>query len=257
MTQFSYPDLGAQAQAELSNHAVGALEALKSINARGGVHALLLKHNNHEWKDGAEPKFIADFHFPKGDRIDYETGSQYFYHCHREDYETEEHGHFHVFIRKKAKQEGCGWPEGVELLDVPEADKFIASPMTHLVCIAMNRSGMPIRLFTVNRWVTRETMFAPDQMKDFAKKFDATNAKGDAELHTLDHFITHVMALFNPQIEYLLDQRDVKMANAIAAHSGDDNPYLSKDIEELSSLDIALEAQVAWLMDADEDAAVA
>ncbi len=49
-------------------------------------------------------------HYPKGDRIDYDTGAQYFYHCHRESEETEEHGHFHCFLRYKHIQNAANLP---------------------------------------------------------------------------------------------------------------------------------------------------
>lgn len=248
MKEFILPDLPAAEKEKLAAQAVSALESFNEINSNGGVHAMLLKYNGHEWVDDSEPRFVADLHFPKGDRIDYETGSQYFYHCHREDYETEEHGHFHTFVRKS------GWGDAV-LKDVPEAEKFDCNPMTHLICVALNRVGMPIRLFTVNRWVARETMFEPQQMHKFVDNFDAKNAKGDENLSALDNFVTSLLTVFSPQIKYLQEQRDVVMAAEIEKYNGEDNPYLAKEIEELSSIDISLENQIGWIMSFEEDAA--
>ena len=128
------------------------LEAQQALMARGGAHALMLKHGLQAGKG-----FISDRHYPKGDRIDFERGSQYFYHYHREDLVTEEHGHVHCFIRKS------GWPKSWKLADIPERDLYSDNPMTHLVAIGISRYGLPIRLFMVNRWVSKESWFEAEK----------------------------------------------------------------------------------------------
>lgn len=70
-------------------------------------------------------------HYPKGDRIDHDTGAQYFYHCHREHFETEEHGHFHCFLRYKAIS------KRIKPTPLPDWDKNLDNPMTHIVAIAI------------------------------------------------------------------------------------------------------------------------
>src|SRR5688572_25945871 len=59
-----------------------------------------------------------------------ESGSEYYYHCHRGD--EGEHGHFHAFLR---------------LAD---------ATFVHLAAIRIDERGLPVGLFTVNRWTTDE-----------------------------------------------------------------------------------------------------
>src|SRR5919198_1519185 len=105
-------------------------------------------------------------HYPEGDVYDPETHAQFFYHAHpAEQRPSGEHGHFHCFLRPR------GMPAGIVPLMLPElaiadapaapADPLLApvaqpnqggnnDKLSHLVAIAMDASGNPIRLFTTN-----------------------------------------------------------------------------------------------------------
>jgi len=60
-----------------------------------------------------------------------------YYHCHRASQRVAgEHGHFHVFAR------------------VPQAPSETLETWAHVVSLAMDVEGQPVRWFAVNRWVT-------------------------------------------------------------------------------------------------------
>ncbi len=64
-------------QKKFLNHATQVLEAQhQMINAKGKnvLHYILQRKR----------KYRSLIHYPLGDRIDNNTGAQYFYHCHRE-----------------------------------------------------------------------------------------------------------------------------------------------------------------------------
>jgi hypothetical protein len=180
-------------------------------------------------------------HYPKGDRIDHATGAQYFYHCHREDMDKEEHGHFHCFLRYKHI------PKRRKPTPLADWDKYINNPMTHLVAIAMNRYGQPIRLFTVNRWVTSETWYDAHHIPSFLKKFKMS-LTDDPYWQVLDQWVDGILKIFSPQIAWLHNQRDKIMVKHALEHPHQ-NIYEDKTIEELSEISIDLKTQIQWLID--------
>lgn len=192
-------------------------------------------------------KHIRFNHYPKGDRIDFKTGGQYFYHCHRENEESEEHGHFHCYLRQKSI------PKHMKPTPLADWDKNQDSPMAHLIAIAMNRLGQPIRLFTVNRWVTSETWFDAKHVTNLVKRFKMT-LSDDPYWQPLDQWVEGMLHLFAPQIAWLHQERDAKMAQ-YAQENPTDNIYENRAIEELSEISIDLQTQIQWLMDSQPIAA--
>lgn len=97
-------------------------------------------------------------HYPKEDVYDWETHSQYFYHAHRGN--TEENGHFHIFLRQS------GMPAGI--LPIPyegeEAWPAGENALSHLIAISMDSYGFPIGLFATNRWVTGEAWYKAEDV---------------------------------------------------------------------------------------------
>lgn len=187
-----------------------------------------------------QEKHIKMKHYPVGDRIDYESGAQYFYHCHRENYVSEEHGHFHCFMRYKHI------PKSLKPTPMPDWDKYIDNPMTHLVCIAMNRSGQPIRLFNVNRWVTSEIVYPNSAMPKLINKYKF-NKNDDPYWKQLDNFVEGLIRLFSPQIIWLAQQRDQNMLNH-KANNPSINTYEDRDFEEICEISINLASQIEWLI---------
>ena len=52
-------------------------------------------------------EFLEWDHYPKGDVVDWETHSQYYYHAHPKKNRPGEHGHFHTFLRYKGMPGGA------------------------------------------------------------------------------------------------------------------------------------------------------
>jgi len=232
-TQFSLPELSPWRKARMLKHAEHILQAQHSIltnTGKGILHYTLQKKR----------KFVKMNHHPKGDRIDHKTGAQYFYHCHREDLSSEEHGHFHCFLRYPQI------PKHLKPARLPDWDKYMDNPMTHLIAIGMNRYGEPIRLFTVNRWITSEIWYDAKHASNFINRFKMT-LTDDPYWQVLDRWVQSMLHLFAPQITWLCAQRD----NMIKQHQQNhptQNAYEDENIEELSEVSINVQQQIQWIL---------
>lgn len=179
-------------------------------------------------------------HYPKGDRIDRNTGAQYFYHCHRENLESSEQGHFHCFLRYKHI------PQRIKPKPLTDWDKHLDNPMTHLVAIGMDRWGQPIRLFTVNRWISSEICYEAKHLPFFIKRFRMT-IDNDAYWKPLDQWVASFLHLFQPQIAWLHEVKDRLLLDR-QAQFPDRNAYEDRELEELSSINIDLAQQIQWIV---------
>lgn len=222
--------------------AMQLLEDQQEINTRyGGLHAFMLAHDLREHNDDeTSGAFVANWHYPKGDRIDYASGAQYFYHCHREDMAMQEHGHFHCFVRK------AGWPKSYRLPQIPQRDAYLNNPMSHVIAIGLNRYGQPLRMFTVNRWVSKECWFDAQRLSRLTKRMHFSIEK-NPEWQLVDRYVANLIQLFYEQIMWLHERRDEAVAQ-LAQQYGDEDIYHHKEVEELSSLSISVEEQVRWLL---------
>jgi Domain of unknown function (DUF6969) len=162
---------------------------------------------------------IVDWrHYPEGEVYDAATHAQYFYHRHpgparMRSAEPIEHGHFHLFLR------GEGMQAGIAPLLLPElavADAPVprqSAPLKrggrdevcHLVALAIDRRGEPIRLFTTNRWVTGETWYRAEDVIGMLSRFRMASESSAA---LLNRWISALVCLFQPEIAALLRQRD-------------------------------------------------
>ncbi len=169
---------------------------------------------------------IADWrHYPAGEVYDPTSHIQYFYHRHPAASDLPraaavEHGHFHLFLR------GDGIPTGIAPLLLPEnAVAFDPShaplprqsapikrgardEVCHLVAIAVDDRGEPIRLFTTNRWVTGETWYRGD---DVIRMLDRFRLQTDYPSALLNRWLVALVLLFQPEIATLLGDRDRKI----------------------------------------------
>lgn len=205
-------------------------QQMQTTSGKNIIHYTLKKKRRH----------IRMNHYPKGDRMDLKTGGQYFYHCHREDEASSEHGHFHCFLRY------THIPKYLKPKPLPDWDKNLKNPYAHLIAISMNRCGQPIRLFTVNRWVTDETWYDAKHLPTLINRFKMT-LTDDPHWQILDQWIEGMLHLFAPQIAWLHHQRDAAM-KAYDQKNTDDNPYENNSIEELSEIAIDLKEQVQWII---------
>jgi hypothetical protein len=190
-------------------------------------------------------------HYPDGDVFDPATHAQYFYHAHPPSERAEEHGHFHTFLRAR------GMPPGIRPLVMPElaiagapaAPAAVPSapkphedgdPWCHLVAIAMNEAGRPIRLFTTNRWVTGETWYRAGDIAVMLHRFviGASNAPS-----LLDRWVTAMLGLYRPQIAALVEERDAAVMGWRRRRRGKVHVFEDRRLEVTSALDIDVAAQ--------------
>lgn len=232
-TPFALPVLTQWQRNKLLGFAEQALSAQQQVvnsTSKGILHYTLQQKRRHTRLK----------HYPPNDRIDLKTGAQYFYHCHRENKKSREHGHFHCFIRYKQI------PKRVKPKPLSDWDKHIHNPMTHLVAIAMDRYSQPIRLFTVNRWITSEIWYDAHHAPYFLKRFKMA-LQDDPYWQVLDSWVEAMLKLFSPQIIWLQQQRDILMQNH-QLKNPDINIYDDESLEEISEINIDLKQQVEWLL---------
>lgn len=160
-------------------------------------------------------------HYPAGDVVDAASGAQYFYHAHPPDPDFPEHGHFHCFMRLAAAA---------------------AKPaLCHLIAISMDAAGEPIRLFTVNRWVTGESWLPAPRLAPLLERFAARRARPGAPV---DRWIAGMLGLFGPQIRVLQRRRDRRLDDWRRRHPTRD-ALEDRELEVTSSLEVAVSAQIA------------
>ena len=232
-SKFTLPKLTRWYKKKYLEYAKQILEAQRLMTSNKGKNVLhyILK---------GKRRFERMSHYPGGDRIDHKTGSQYFYHCHRENYESTEHGHFHCFLRYKQI------PKSIKPAPLADWDRYIDNPMTHLVAIGMNQQGQPIRLFTVNRWITSEIWYAAEYTGRFLNRYKMT-LTDEPYWQILDRWVEGMIHLFTPQIIWLNQERDKKILQHQTTNSID-NPYVDYDLEELSEITIDLKSQIEWII---------
>ncbi len=200
---------------------------------RGNLVAELLR---------GQGEFYEQEHYPAGDVFDPESGAQYYYHAHRGD--AREHGHFHVFMRphhlperfepaRRAKPgiavEGAG----------PRGDAALA----HIIAIGMDNYGLPVRLFTVNRWVTDESWFAARDVIAMLDRFQVSHAYPSAPVNL---WLTSLMRLFQPEIAELIRRRDAAVEARARANPRAD-ALEDRSLEITAALDISVERRVRQL----------
>jgi hypothetical protein len=126
-------------------------------------------------------EFVEWQHYPNNDLVDVDSGYEFYYHSHSVDEMPEgEHGHFHLFKRT-----------GTEF--------------HHLIGIALNQTGLPVRLFTTNQWVTGETLVKAETVLVELQAFDMA-IKG--RMSPMARWISALTKLFYIDMEALVLQRD-------------------------------------------------
>ena len=192
-------------------------------------------------------------HYPEGEVYDPNSHSQYFFHAHPErgSPPATEQGHFHTFLRAE------GIPAGVTPLLLPElavANAPTVPPqaaplkrgardeVSHLIAIAIDFRGEPVRLFTTNRWVTGETWYRADDVVRMLDRFAITEP-GPSRL--LNRWISAVVQLYRPQIAALLRARDQTVMSWRRRRRT--QVFEDPRLEITSSHDIDLDTQLAFL----------
>ncbi|MEE9140405.1 MAG: hypothetical protein V3U18_06465 [Alphaproteobacteria bacterium] len=205
-----------------------ALESVRVLNNTGdNIVGELLR---------GQGTFCEWNHYPEGDVYDRGTHSQYYYHAHPKDKRPGEHGHFHTFLRPK------GMPPRLEPLPIPgyEPPKGENDALCHLIAISMDPKGLPIGLFTTNRWVTGETWYTADDVRTMLECFAIDHTRPS---WPVNRWVTAMVRLFRPQIEDLLGERDEAVATWAASHPEVD-VYEDRHLEVTSRLGISVDDQI-------------
>lgn len=143
-------------------------------------------------------------HFPKDDAVDAVSGARWFYHAHApNEGGREEHGHFHLFLdRASFEKRGCIAAPIEPGLDKPE--------LVHIAGLSIDLRGVPVRLFTTNRWATDEWLYPAGNILDRLTLFDLTHATGDPLVNA---WLTAALPAFAPELRMLLRERDQVLAS--------------------------------------------
>ncbi|MCP4315407.1 MAG: hypothetical protein GY789_05100 [Hyphomicrobiales bacterium] len=179
--------------------------------------------------------FYEEEHYPKGDIYDSESHAQYYYHAHRP--ESGEHGHFHTFLRS------AGMPRKVKPAPYSgEASRPSGKDaLSHVVAISMNKPGLPIGMFTTNRWVTGETFYRSEDVISMVDRFDIEQSY---PCLATNRAISALMRLFRPQVVALLKLRDDTLSAWSEQHP-DTDVYEDRKLEITSVVDINIDRQIS------------
>ncbi|MDO9162843.1 MAG: hypothetical protein Q8N35_11135 [Methylococcaceae bacterium] len=119
------------------------------------------------------------------------------------------------------------WPSGDQAL-------------THLVAISMDSYGFPIGLFTTNRWVTGEAWYCAEDIIAMLNRFHIDHAYPSWPVNI---WLTQIMVLFRPQVEWLLRERD-RIVKQWQSDHPDIDVYEDRNLEITAYLAINVEEQI-------------
>lgn len=210
-------------RAALRRTASAAQQSVEAWSDAAERHGSLLQ----EWIKGDEVR--VDKRYPDPDIVDRRNGCQFFYHCHR--HSREEHGHVHIFYHARAS--------GARRYIGREKQPWHRTAPTHLLAIGLDNRGVPVSLFTVNRWVTDGFWFDAATTLGMVDRFHM-NIAGDYGASAT--WLTGFVRMYRPAIEQLLHRRDQVIAR-IAKRTGLSQALESRRHELLSRID------VNWLAD--------
>lgn len=184
-------------------------------------------------------------HYPDDDVYDPESHAQWYFHVHPAGGGSEEIGHFHTFLRPAGMPAGCVPAPGQAAAGAGE------QALCHLMAIAVDRVGHPVRLFTTNRWVTGETWYPAEATVAMLDRFRVERARPS---WTVNHWLSALFPLFRPQMVRLVRARDEALARRRAANPQEE-ALDDRGLEVLSSMRISLVDQIAAVARARERAA--
>ena len=155
--------------------------------AAGALSARLL-----DWADrglsapalllGGARGFVEWAHYPQPDALDAGSGWRFYYHAHASSQRLrDEHGHFHVFAPA---------PGG---------------SFSHWIGVTLDRRGLPMRLFTTNRWVTDE------QWRDAPQLAGRRPRLRGAEPREVGAWLEDLLCLYADEVAGLQRERDQRM----------------------------------------------
>ena len=159
-----------------------------------------------------------------------------------------EHGHFHLFLR------GEGIAAGVTPLLLPELaiagapaprqsaplKLGVSDEVCHLLAIAVDEAGRPVRLFTTNRWVSGETWYRAEDVTGMLGRF---RVAGERPSGLVNRWLEALLALVHDDIAALLRERDEAILKRRWRWRG--NVFEDQRLEVTSSREIDLDQRLA------------
>jgi hypothetical protein len=110
--------------------------------------------------------------------------------------------------------------------------------LSHLVAIAVDADGVPLRLFTTNRWVTGETWYAAT---DVVAMLDCFVVDVAHPSWLLNRWIGALFRLFRPHMAALLHARDDAVMSWRRRHRGKVHVFEDRRLEVPSALDVDID----------------
>jgi hypothetical protein len=113
--------------------------------------------------------------------------------------------------------------------------------VSHLIAIAVDHDGEPVRLFTTNRWVTGETWYRADDVIRMLDRFALDTAEPAGPVNA---WLAAMVRLYQPEIAMLLRERDRTVMDPRRQRRRVD-VFEDPRLEVTSSLAIDLESRLA------------
>ncbi len=174
-------------------------------------------------------KVVEFDHYPPDEVVDSRRGSQFYYHSHRDG--DREHGHLHLFWHASAS--------GRRRYLRPGRPRWARTAPTHLFAISLDARGLPVALFTVNRWVTDGHWFDAPTTMSFVERFELLDIEGHE--HSC-RWLTGLVRFYQPLIAELLLHRDRRLARR-----GDPTQALADH-----RLEVLSQMPIDWAADLDD-----
>jgi hypothetical protein len=202
------------------------------------VYQSLEKSGEHLLRPALGRRALTQWaHYPRNDAVDTTQRYQWYYHSHTPaDRPAEsEHGHFHLFARINARRTLIAPAAEAAFLRKLQATDSTAKTR-HLLAIGMNPVGVPISLFTVNRWVTGDQLLSSASTLHILETL-----KLDSGYPHIDRLLSSLIALYMPQLRTLFRKRDQTLFNRAKHGPGtlDD-----ESLEILSELKLNLDRRI-------------
>jgi hypothetical protein len=107
------------------------------------------------------------------------------------------------------------------------------------VAVSVDHASRPIRLFTVNGWVTEDSWIAAPAAIQLLDRFILD---GPRPSRWVNRWLAALLRLFRPEIEHLLHQRDATLAAWQSRHPGQ-AAFAARELEILSELEVSTATQ--------------
>jgi hypothetical protein len=172
-------------------------------------------------------------HHPPNDVIDLACGTQFYYHAHRDG--ATEHGHVHLFWHATAS--------GARRYARDGNQRWVRTAPSHLLAIALDARGLPVGLFTTNRWVSGGHWFDAATTLGMVRRF---RVRGSVEHAASCQWLQGFLRMYEPLIEPLLLARDAALHRCAAACGGNVERALVDERHEVLS-----QVRIDWARDLD------